>query len=393
MDVDSHRNRLEAWLILLRAPGLGPAALRDLVVRHGDVNSALAAARVGDGMRAADSACRDWLRAPDRALIDSDLAWLGAEDHALLTFDAADDFPDVLDEIGSPPAALFVVGDASAVWQPQIAIVGSRNASHAGTAIARDFARTLVLAGFAITSGLAEGIDAAAHGAAVDAGGITLAVLGTGADLVYPPKHGDLAAQITSHGALISEFPPGTPPHPRHFPRRNRIIAGLSLGTLVVEASLRSGSLITARNAVEAGRDVFAVPGSIHNPLARGCHQLIRNGAKLVETAEELIAELAPLAHGLGASLRERLQSSDTSEEAQRRAPPRRTPILTRADDPDYARLFAALGHDALGVDQLALRSGLEVATLSSMLLMLELEGEVVPARGGGYARRIADAI
>jgi DNA processing protein len=207
---------------------------------------------------------------------------------------------------------------------------------------------------------------------------------------VYPPKHRELAARITTNGALVSEFAPGTPGHPHHFPRRNRIIAGLSLGTLVVEAGLRSGSLITARHASEAGREVFAVPGSIHNPLARGCHELIRNGARLTETAAELGNELAPLALGLGAALRERLAASAADDAARvpdaiARARP------TRTHDPDYTRLFAALGHDTLGIDQIAQRSGLGIATLSSMLLMLELEGEVVAALGGGYARRVPD--
>ena len=193
---------------------------------------------------------------------------------------------------------------------------------------------------------------------------------------------------------MISEFPPGTPGHPRHFPRRNRIIAGLALGTLVVEASLRSGSLITARNAVECGRDVFAIPGSIHNPLARGCHQLIRSGAKLVETAEEIIEELAPLAQSLGAKLRARLESPARATEFganAAHAPPGASATPSRASDPDYAKLFEALGHDALGIDQLAGRSGLPAAALSSMLLMLELEGAVVATRGGAYALRVAE--
>jgi DNA processing protein len=394
MDVDTDRAQLEAWLILLRAPGLGPASLRELVVRHGSAVDALVAARRGDRARAADPVCRDWLHAPDQARIDADLAWLAAERCTLLTFDRADDFPDLLNEIASPPAALFVVGDTGALWHPQIAIVGSRNASQAGLAIARDFSRILCSAGFAITSGLAEGIDGAAHAAALDVGGPTLAVLGTGPDLVYPPKHHDLAARIAVHGALVSEFAPGTPGHPGHFPRRNRIIAGLSLGTLVVEASLRSGSLITARNAAEAGREVFAIPGSIHNPLARGCHQLVRDGAKLVETAEEIVAELAALAHGLGASLRERLQlpAGERADMVPVTSTPRPS-TRARSDDPDYEKLFAALGYDTLGIDQLAHRSGLDIASLSSMLLMLELEGKVVTALGGGYARRLADAV
>lgn len=390
MDIDSNRPALEAWLILLRAPGLGPATLRELLGSHGTATAALAAARRGGLARALDPAGRDWLRAPDADVIAADLAWLRAPEHSLLTCDAAD-FPMLLGESPGAPAALFVVGDVSRLWLPQIAIVGSRNASQGGIATARDFARELCRAGFAITSGLAEGIDGAAHAAALDAGGTTIAVLGTGADLVYPPKHRELAARIRAQGVLVSEFAPGTPGHPSHFPRRNRIIAGLALGTLVVEAGLRSGSLITARNTVECGREVFAIPGSIHNPLARGCHQLIRSGAKLVETAEEITSELAPLALSLGAKLRERLEAPLPAVAADGTP---REPLATPAhdNDPDYARLFAALGHDPLGIDQLAERSGLPVATLSSMLLMLELEGEVVAGRGGLYARRVGTA-
>lgn len=388
MDIESNRTPLLAWLTLLRAPGLGPVAVRELMAAHDDISSALAAARRGAYPRT-DQACRDWLRAPDMAALAADIAWLGAPDHALLTFDDAD-FPALLNEIPAAPAALFVAGDATALWLPQIAIVGSRNASQSGFATASSFARALAGAGFAITSGMAEGIDGAAHTAALDAGGTTIAVLGTGPDLVYPPKHHGLATRIQTQGALVSEFPPGTPGHPSHFPRRNRVIAGLSLGTLVVEAGVRSGSLITARNAAESGREVFAIPGSIHSPLARGCHQLIRNGAKLVETAEEVIAELAPLAHALGARLREQLHSAPASAPAPGGACARNA-ASDRADDADYANLFAALGHESLGIDQLAERSGLPVAALSSMLLMLELEGEVVATRGGAYARRVLD--
>ena len=372
MDIDADRAELEAWLILLRAPGIGPAALRDVIGRHGRAQAALVAARRGDFGRADNDDARAWLRAPDLERIQADLAWLARAEHALLTFDDAD-FPPLLHEIPAPPAALFVAGDVGALWRPQIAIVGSRRASQAGTANAQAFTRALVAAGFAITSGLAEGIDGAAHTAALDANGCTVAVLGTGPDRVYPPRHEELAARVRGCGALVSEFPPGTAGHPTHFPRRNRIIAGLSVATLVIEAGLRSGSLITARNAAESGRDVFALPGSIHNPLARGCHQLIRQGARLVESAEEIIAELAPQARILCAELRERL-------------PPEAgmAPVL----DADQAALFTALGHDALDLDQLAERTTLPVATLSSMLLMLELDGEIV-ATGGAYARRV----
>jgi DNA processing protein len=374
MDVDADRAELEAWLILLRTPGTGPAALREMLARHGRAQAALAAARHGDLGRADNDAARAWLRAPDFALVQTDFAWLARPDHALVTFADAD-FPPLLQEIPAPPAALFVAGDAGALWRPQVAVVGSRHASQSGIANAQAFTRALVAAGFAITSGLAEGIDGAAHAAALDAGGCTLAVLGTGPDRIYPSRHGELAARVRGGGALVSEFPPGTPGHPTHFPRRNRIIAGLGVATLVIEAGLRSGSLITARNAADSGREVFALPGSIHNPLARGCHQLIRQGARLVESADEIVAELAPQARALCGELRQRLPAPAAADAA-------------RALDPDYATLFAALGHDALGLDQLAHRTSLPVATLSSMLLMLELEGEIV-ATGGAYARRV----
>lgn len=380
MDVEANRAGLEAWLILLRTPGIGPAALRELIGRHQRIESALTAARRGELARPLDEDGRAWLRAPDPAAIAADLSWLAAPGHALLTCDG-EDFPSLLNELAAAPAALFVAGEASLLWRPQVAIVGSRNAGQGGLATAAAFARALAATGFVVTSGLAEGIDGAAHAAALDAGGTTVAVLGTGPDLVYPPRHRELAARIRAHGVLVSEFPPGSPGHPAHFPRRNRVIAGLALGTLVVEAGLRSGALITARNAAEAGREVFAIPGSIHNPLARGCHRLIRDGAKLVETVEEVAAELAPLAQSLGARLRERLATALA-------ALPHPAPAAARARDPDYARLLDALGHDALGVDQLAARTGFGVPVLSSMLLMLELEGEVVAAGGGAYARR-----
>lgn len=380
MDVETLRADLEAWLTLLRAPGLGPATLRELLAAHGGIRAALAAARRGAHPRACETACRDWLRAPDARRIADDLAWLAEADHTLLTCDGAE-FPSLLDEAPGAPAALFVVGDAAALWQPQVAIVGSRNATPGGSANARAFAQALGAAGFAITSGLADGIDTAAHRGALDAGVATIAVLGTGPDRVYPARQAGLAREIAAQGALVSQFPPGTPAHETHFPRRNRVIAGLALGTLVVEAGTRSGALITARNATEAGREVFAIPGSIHNPLARGCHQLIRQGAKLVETTAEIVDELAPLAYRLGASLRERLDAPAAETDGGTTVLP-----AARAADPDYARLFAALETDPLDLDTLAARSGLPVPALASMLLMLELEGEVI-ATGGGYAR------
>jgi DNA processing protein len=278
---------LRAWLTALRTPGMGPGALREgLQATGNDIHAALAQMR--HGAVAPGAAARDWLRHPDVARLDADLAWLALPGHHLLRCTEAD-FPPQLEHIPQPPAALFVVGDAGALLYPQVAIVGARAASAGGLAHAAGFARALTQAGFAVTSGLADGIDGAAHAAALEVGGWTVAVMGTGPDLVYPRKHQALATRIAAHGALVSEFPPGTGARADHFPRRNRLIAGLSLGTLVVEAGLRSGSLITARLAGEQGREVFAVPGSIHNPLARGCHRLIRDGVRLVDEAAEIV--------------------------------------------------------------------------------------------------------
>lgn len=287
------------------------------------------------------------------------------------------DYPPLLAPLPDAPAQLHVAGDPALLWHPQLAIVGSRNPSAGGRDNAYDFARELARGGLTITSGLADGIDAAAHRAALDAGFPTIAVIGTGLDVAYPAKHRTLQAQIAEHGAVVSELPFGTPAHKGQFPRRNRIIAGLSLGTLVVEASLKSGSLITARLAADAGREVFALPGSIHNPMARGCHRLIRDGALLVETAGEIVAALAPQAAQLGTALRERLANEDTPAQDSAHAPA----------DPDYEKLWNALGDEAVALDTLVRRSGLTVAALSSMLLLMELEGLVCAAHGR-YAKR-----
>jgi DNA processing protein len=218
-----------------------------------------------------------------------------------------DDYPPLLARIANPPPLLYVHGDPAVLWRAQVAVVGSRRASPGGLANAREFCLGLAGAGLAITSGLARGIDAAAHAAALEAGAPTVAVCATGLDEVYPPRHRALAARIGLDGALVSEFPPGTPARAPHFPQRNRIIAGLALGILVVEAGLRSGSLITARLAGDYGREVHAIPGSIHHPLARGCHRLIRDGARLVEGVDEVLEGLGPLARSLGADIAARL--------------------------------------------------------------------------------------
>ncbi|MGH8146436.1 MAG: DNA-processing protein DprA [Rhodanobacteraceae bacterium] len=373
---------LLAWLTLLRAPGLGGVGLRALLQEAGSARALCTDIHKWRRAGKFDQAALDWIEHPDRARLDADLAWLTQPRHRLLTC-VEEDFPPQLEQIPQPPAALFVAGDAALLLAPQVAIVGARSATAQGLVTARDFARTLSRAGLVITSGMADGIDGAAHAAALAAGGATIAVVGTGPDLVYPRKHRDLANKITESGAIVSEFPLGTEARPGHFPRRNRLIAGLALGTLVVEAGLQSGSLITARLAAEAGREVFALPGSIHNPLAKGCHRLIRDGARLVETAGEIIEALAPAAQALGAELRARLDGPQTAEVA----PAARS---GHADDPDYAALLAALGDAPAALDDLSERTGLGSAALSSMLLLLELEGTVASAGNGRWQRLFA---
>jgi DNA processing protein len=369
-------DELLAWLTLLRAPGLGGAGLRALLQRMGSARAICRDARRLPGL---EPAALEWIAHPDTARLKADLAWLAQPGHRLLRCDEAD-FPPQLETIPQPPAALFVAGEPAVLLAPQIAIVGARSATAQGLANARDFARTLSRAGLVVTSGMADGIDGAAHAAALDSGGQTVAVVGTGPDLVYPRKHRELAARIEQGGALVSEFPPGTEARPGHFPRRNRVIAGLSLGTLVVEAGLQSGSLITARLAAEAGREVFALPGSIHNPLAKGCHRLIREGARLVETGAEIIEALTPAAQAQGAGLRARLEAADAPEAS-------RPSTGDRSQDPDYVSLLAALGDAPASLDELAQRTRLAPAALSSMLLLLELEGAVGPAVNGHWQR------
>lgn len=302
--------------------------------------------------------------------------WLDSPDAHLLT-PADAGYPALLRQIASAPPQLFVRGNVDALSLPQLAIVGSRNATPAGAETAHSFASHLAARGFCITSGLAEGIDAAAHRGALAAPGRTLAVCGTGPDIVYPRQHQRLAEEIVAAGgAIVSEFAPGTPVLRANFPRRNRLISGLSVGTLVVEAGVRSGALITARHAMEQGREVFAIPGSIHNPVARGCHYLIRNGAKLVETATDIVEELS----GLLASL----QLPDTPVGV---GVTLGVPDSAAEPDAEYARLLAAMAWDPVDADSLVARSGLTIGEVSSMLLMLELQGSVRALSGGRYQR------
>ena len=356
---------LTDWLTLSHAPGIGAATFSRLLETFQTPARAIDASTsqlqaIGLTMNSITA-----IRQPEPESIERDLAWVQQPANHIVTCQDGS-YPPLLRQLADPPPLLYVHGQVELLDTPQLAMVGSRNPTRSGQQTATDFARHLGAAGLVVTSGLALGIDAASHQGALDAGAGTIAVTGTGLDRVYPAAHRELAQAIGTAGALVSEFPVGTPPLAEHFPRRNRIISGLSLGTLVV-AALRSGSLITARLAAEQGREVFAIPGSIHNPLARGCHRLIRDGAKLVETAQDIIDELQPLATVF----------QETSEVADSLAPL----------DSDYEQLLEIMGFDAISIDQLVQSSGLTSAEVSSMLLQLEMCGHVAAGHGGYYTR------
>jgi DNA processing protein len=313
--------------------------------------------------------------ASDPGGLARDLAWLQGPNRLLLTVDDPR-YPAQLAAVPGMPPALFVEGDAACLSHPQVAIVGSRTATAAGCETAFDFASRLTALGFAITSGLATGIDAAAHRGALAARGVTVAVCGTGLDRVYPAEHRELAAQIAERGALVSEFATGTPPAARNFPRRNRLMSGLSRGVLVIEAAARSGSLITARLAGEQGREVMAIPGSIHNPLARGCHRLIKDGAALVETVDDVLAAL-----GVSALA----NATESGENGCDRQNFPEGPL-----DSDAEMLLNALGFEPADLDRLVERTGMAAPSVISKLQLLELDGRVESLAGGRYGRTTA---
>lgn len=348
----------QAWLNLALIPGIGDGAIRHLLETFGSAESAVAA------NRAQLSSCLskkqiDALQAgPDPTLLTNTLSWLALPDHHLITL-LDEDYPALLREIADPPALLYGKGRRDMLARNGLAVVGSRNATPQGEANASAFAEALSGAGLCIVSGLALGIDAAAHRGGLKGAGSTIAVVGTGLDRVYPAHNKALAHEIAEHGLILSEFALGTVSAPGHFPKRNRIIAGLSRAVLVVEAALGSGSLITARLALEQGRDVLAIPGSIHSSLSKGCHALIKQGAKLVESAQDIVEELAwPVMPALA-------------------------PLPADQDEP----FLAYLGHDPVSLDVLSERAGLTVAALSAKLLTLELEGRVAQLPGGRYQR------
>jgi DNA processing protein len=353
--------------LLARTPALSAERLQALTAAAGGELAGALTVRVLRRVELPDAA-RAYLSAPDETAVDTDLAWLDTSG-AVILLSTDPEYPPLLREICGAPAALYVLGSIESLVAAQLAMVGSRNPTAAGRLTAHEFAAWFARAGLTVTSGLATGIDAASHEGALAGGGETVAVCGTGLDRVYPAEHAALAARIRAHGALVSEFPPRTAPLRQHFPRRNRIISGLSLGTLVVEAARHSGSLITARLAVEAGREVFAIPGSIHSPVSRGCHQLIKQGAKLVEEAADVISELRISVP------KEQLTKTLTE--------PTRPVVL----DKEYEMLLDALGFAPATIDSLVARTHLPSESVASMLLILELEGRVAALPGGRYGR------
>ncbi len=375
---------IEDWIALTTTAGIGRATAIKLAQRFGGAREV----RETDRKTLIQAGLSESIIAALRT--DSDLCaetldWLSHDGHAALSIDDPD-YPPLLARIPDPPALLYVIGDPLALWTPQIAVVGSRKPTQAGLATTELFVRGFATSGLTVTSGLALGVDACAHRGAISEQIPTVAVMGTGLDQVYPARNRDLAHAIATGGALVSEFPLGTGVRASHFPSRNRIISGLSLGTVVIEAALRSGSLITARLAAEQGREVFAVPGSIHSPLARGCHRLIRDGARLVERPQEVVEAVTPLARDLGEAIRGRLSQPETEPSAGN------MPISARshASDPDYQALLGALGFDPVSADQLVSATTLTPDAVSSMLLLLELEGVVESCPGGRFCLSVA---
>ncbi|MFV8782881.1 DNA-processing protein DprA [Microbulbifer sp. SA54] len=366
---------LTATLALMRLEGLGPALYWRLLEQFGSAAAALEQSPTHFSRKLPARACAQ-LAEYQRQGLDSELAqWAQEERHRcdtqavhLLAWDS-DGYPALLKEIHRPPPLLYVRGSVDALALPQIAVVGGRRASQAGLDNAHAFSADLAAAGFAVTSGLALGVDAAAHAGALKVAGNTIAVLGTGVDRLYPRRNGKLAAEILqAGGAIVSELPLGTAPEAGNFPRRNRIISGLSLGVLLVEAAVRSGSLITARLALEQNREVFAIPGSIHNPLARGCHHMIKQGAALVEASSDIVAQL-------GGSLGALAQQAELFADSE-------ASLVSLPQE--LRRIVQAIAGDVRTLEQLARDTGAEAGALMSGLLQLELQG-LVEGLGGGY--------
>ena len=352
---------LASWLQLALTPGIGPATFQRLLRQFG-LPQAILERKRSEFASFSTPAAIAALDSPAVAqAVARSLAWAEQPGHWIVTL-ADETYPRPLLEIADPPALLYAQGRIELLARSALAIVGSRNATQQGEANAESLARALSATGLTIVSGLALGIDAAAHRGGLAAAGSTIAVLGTGIDVAYPSRNAALAAEIAQRGLLLSEFPLGAAPAAQNFPRRNRLISGLARGCLVVEAALASGSLITARAAAEQGREVFAIPGSIHSPLSKGCHALIKSGAKLVESAEDVLSEFSGFRPSGYASTQQASANTDTG-------------------------LLAHMGHDPVDVDSLCSRAGMSAEQVSSELLKLELDGRVAALPGGLYQR------
>jgi DNA processing protein len=362
--------------LLARTPGLAAPHVRAAVAAAGASSAATALCAALERLRAADSPlsarARAYLSDPPRSLLDSDRRWMDTSGATVVPCTSAL-YPHLLAEVADAPPVLYVLGDAQALAARQIAMVGARGATPAGRAIAREMAGALSRAGFAVTSGLALGIDAASHEGALESGGTTLAVCAHGLDCVYPRQHRDLAARIEERGALVSRFAPGVPPSRRRFPWRNRILSGIAAATVVVEAAQRSGSLHTARFALQQGRLLFAVPGSVRSPLSAGCHELLRRGGRIAESAADVL-------RGLGIPIHN--QSLNSTGTAARACDPAAGPL-----DKDSEILLDALGFEPVSLNTLVERTGLPSNGVASMLLILELGGRVAPQPGGRWSR------
>jgi DNA processing protein len=383
--VGTSNSELAAWLRLTLTPGIGNATQRALLKAFG-LPEAIYAASPRALIAAVGEAAADALRRHHpQAEIEAALAWAAQPGQRLLTL-ADPDYPQSLFAVADPPPLLYVRGRSEFLARPMLAIVGSRNATAQGERDAEAFAKALGEAGLTAVSGLALGIDAAAHRGGLATAAGTVAVIGTGADRLYPARNEALARAIVDNGAIVSEFPLGTPALAANFPRRNRLIAALGLGCLVVEAAPRSGSLITARLAAEAGREVFAIPGSIHSPLSRGCHQLIRQGAKLVESAQDILEELrwtsAPAVTATRAAVTVAAAAADVDEKVGASET-----AANAAEAAQQAQILALLGHAPCDLDTLAARSGLTPAHLLAILLPMELAGKIAQLPGGFYQR------
>lgn len=364
MKNQSTATNIHYWLAANRLSGIGPITIKHCLTFFNDIKSLFEASKTDLLSIGLTPRQTQIILQPDWHGAESDFEWC-QKNHCHMMCVDDESYPKLLNEIADPPLVLFVKGHVDLLAKPQLAMVGSRNPSVSGKEHALQFAKHLAKSGLIITSGLALGIDTASHLGALQAHGKTIAVLGTGLATIYPASNCLLADSIVANGALVSEFSPLELPRAKNFPRRNRIISGLSLGVLVVEAALRSGSLITARFALEQARDVFAIPGSIQSPLARGCHELIRQGAKLVENADDIIEELG--------SLFAYASSVDQATEV---------PNLEKLDI-ESIRLLKQIAYEVTPLDVIILRSGLTASQVSSMLLSLELLGCIKSAQGG----------